>query len=663
MCGIFGIIKKDNSDIEKEDIRNRVNHLFQLSESRGKDASGLAVVTKKRITVLKSSLPSSEFIKTSDYREILNSSKNISAFIGHARMETDGLCSKTYNNQPVVKDGCVTVHNGIIVNHNALWKKYKKLKKEYEVDTEVINSLLRYNLDSSKDKVEAIRKTLNELKGSYSIGVLFNDINSLLLATNTGSLYLIEDKKKKNIYFVSEEYFARQFMADKADQYIIAKVEPQSGLFIEMGSLNKCYFKVNESKKADLDIDIYKREIEVSEVKRYHKSGMQSIIETNKNNSNVVEELVIQEYKKDKVKINKLRRCKKCILPETMPYIEFDDNGVCNYCKNYEKGEVKGKKSLLEELKKYDLDKSRNNCIVAFSGGRDSSFALHYVKNELGLNPLAFSYDWGMITDLGRRNQARMTGQLGVEHILVSADIEQKRGNIRKNVSAWLKKPHPGTVPLFMAGDKQYFYYLNKLKKDYGIDLVIYASNNLERTDFKYGFADVKTGSDKSMGYKQIYKMKAIKLLMFYIKQFIGNPALINSSLLDTFGAYISSFFVKKDHVYLYSYIGWNERQIEDTLVKRYNWELAKDTNTSWRIGDGTASFYNYIYYTMAGLTENDTFRSNQIREGLLTRKEALELAVDGNKPRIESMIWYANTIGLDLKKAIESINRAEKLY
>ena len=50
--------------------------------------------------------------------------------------------------------------------------------------------------------------------------------------------------------------------------------------------------------------------------------------------------------------------------------------------------------------------------------------------------------------------------------------------------------------------------------------------------------------------------------------------------------------------------------------------EFAKDSKTSWRIGDGTASFYNYIYYTIAGFTEHDTFRSNQIREGVISRDQ-----------------------------------------
>ncbi len=92
--------------------------------------------------------------------------------------------------------------------------------------------------------------------------------------------------------------------------------------------------------------------------------------------------------------------------------------------------------------------------IVAFSGGRDSSYGLHYVKNVLKMNPVAFTYDWGLVTDLARRNQARVCGKLGVEHIIRSADITAKRRYVRKNIEAWLKKPELGMVTLLMAGDR-----------------------------------------------------------------------------------------------------------------------------------------------------------------------------------------------------------------
>ena len=63
---------------------------------------------------------------------------------------------------------------------------------------------------------------------------------------------------------------------------------------------------------------------------------------------------------------------------------------------------------------------------------------------------------------------------------------------------------------------------------------------------------------------------------------------------------------------------------VDDTL-RQYNWEWSPDTPTSWRIGDGTAALYNYVYFTVAGFTEHDTFRSNQIRD-MMTRERALDL-------------------------------------
>ena len=65
-------------------------------------------------------------------------------------------------------------------------------------------------------------------------------------------------------------------------------------------------------------------------------------------------------------------------------------------------------------------------------------------------------------------------------------------------------------------------------------------------------------------------------------------------------------------------------KQINRALRTEYNWELAQDTTTTWRIGDGTVAFYNYCYFTIAGFSEIDTFRSNQIREGALSREEGL---------------------------------------
>lgn len=361
--------------------------------------------------------------------------------------------------------------------------------------------------------------------------------------------------------------------------------------------------------------------------------------------------------------IKQIKRCTKCLLPETFPFIEFDkQHGICNYCHNHKKLKTKSKEELIAATNIYKRKDNRPDSIVTFSGGRDSSYCLHYVVKELGMKPIAYSYDWGMITDLARRNQSRMCGKLGIEHILISADIRKKRRNIKKNILAWLNKPSLGTIPLFMAGDKQYFYWANQLVKQNNLDLVFFGENKLENTNFKSGFCGVKPLFDKSNIHTLSLKGQSI-MSIFYLKEFLLNPKYINISLLDTIGAFFSYYQIPHDYLNIFDYIKWNENEIDDVLLNQYEWETSPDTTTTWRIGDGTAAFYNYIYYIIAGFTENDTFRSNQIREGLLTRKDALKSIEAENQPRWNSIKWYCDTIGIDFESTIKRINKINNLY
>ena len=119
----------------------------------------------------------------------------------------------------------------------------------------------------------------------------------------------------------------------------------------------------------------------------------------------------------------------------------------------------------------------------------------------------------------------------------------------------------------------------------------------------------------------------------------------------------------KSFYHYIFDYWKWDEEEIDKILVEEYDWILADDTKTSWRIGDGTASFYNYIYYTVAGFTEHDTFRSNQIREGVISRDQGLKLIEKDNIPRYESINEYFDLIGVDFEYTIKTINNIPKLW
>jgi hypothetical protein len=327
------------------------------------------------------------------------------------------------------------------------------------------------------------------------------------------------------------------------------------------------------------------------------------------------------------------------------------------------KNKPKPVEQLFDLVKPYRRTDGGYDCIVPFSGGRDSTFTLHTVKKVLKLNPVAFTYDWGMVNDLARRNVARVCGKLGVENILVSADIAWKRENIRRNILAWLKKPNLGMVPLFMAGDKFFYYHTDQVKKQTGVRLNIWGVNPLENTEFKVGFLGVPPDHNKKWIYSLSGK-RQMKLFLRMGKIVMENPGYLNRSVWNTLGGFVSRSVVPhRDYYHLFDYYRWDESEVEKLVREEYEWETAIDTPTTWRIGDGTAPFYNYIYFTVAGFSEYDTFRSNQIREGMLNRDEALNLVRIENRPRYPSLKWYTEIVKLDFPSTIKRINSIPKLY
>lgn len=663
MCGIFGISTTKECRLSTADIKSVTTSLLKLSQSRGKDASGLALQTQDKIEILKHSSSAAKLIKSSGYQQLFEAvakeETSSLGIIGHARMVTNG--SRVYeDNQPVVSSGLACIHNGIVVNAEVLWKKFS-LKRKYIVDTEVILALVRHFLDKGMSLKQALRKTLRLIEGSASLAIFFKDFPYLFLYTNTGSLYFAVSQKKGILVFASEEYFLKQLLQKHRflSELAIKQLKPETGILINLDNLCQKRLDSKDSQKVKFE---HRSPLKIANTFKSEDVEEGGFIEGGvMSYSPKVPKDVARAYQKASLAIGKLKRCSRCILPETMPFITFDDKGVCNYCRNYQKVKLKGRKRLEQKIKQQRNKQQQADCIVAFSGGKDSSYALHYIKKVLGFKPIAYSYDWGMLTDLGRRNQARICGKLGVEHILISADIQKKRENIRKNLVAWLKKPNLGTVPLLMAGDKQFFYHANRLIKQTGIKALIFCGNPLEKTNFKSGFCGIRP---KRLG--EIYSLSAIgklKIALYYLNQFSHNPAYMNSSISDTMFAYLSYYLLPHDFLRIYKFIQWDEGKIEKTLINNYDWETAKDTQTTWRIGDGTAAIYNYIYFMGAGLTENDTFRSNQIRESQIDREKALELSREENQPRFESMKWYCDIVGVDFQKTLKTINLIPRVY
>ena len=216
-----------------------------------------------------------------------------------------------------------------------------------------------------------------------------------------------------------------------------------------------------------------------------------------------------------------------------------------------------------------------------------------------------------------------------------------------------------------MAGDKQFFKYCDHVLKNTNLPLSVWCTNRMEKTDFKTGFLGIRPAEAKL--FNQPSSMPAfdkVNLLYQYGRRFLANPSLINKSIPDTMEAFLSYYGRGQgQHTFLFDYHSWDEDVINDVLIGEYDWEKAKDSDCTWRIGDGTASFYNYIYMTAAGFTEHDTFRSNQVREGQLSREKALALIETENVPRWGSIREYTQLINIDFDETIRAIDRIPKLY
>lgn len=652
MCGIFGIISSKEAKLSKDFLEKSTLKLLKLSENRGKDASGISFIGNNQLDVLKLNVKASKLKQTRLFKSILKTkldnfeNENFIVF-GHCRMETNGSNFNHNNNQPVITNDSSLIHNGIIVNYDSIFQNSSEIHQEFDVDSEVISKILDLNISKGKSFNDAAKDLFSKIKGNASIAYYNVKTNKLLLGSNNGSLYIA--KIENATFFASEKNMLMEVFKSKG---IIAEkdIKQINNCEIVVIDLSKCIPEGTDffydSRNAREIIDHFADESFENTFKPVNQPELLKL-------ENLLED------RRDEIK--SLKRCSKCLIPESFPGISFDSLGVCSICNNWSPIKYKGKEALNQLLDSKKRDGKKEDVLIPLSGGRDSCFALDYLT-EQGMKPVVYTYDWGMVTDLARRNISRMTSQLGLEHILISADIKKKRENIRKNVAAWLKRPSLGTIPLFMAGDKQFFYYANQLKKHFDLDLTIFGMNPLERTDFKVAYTGVVEKAKEDRHY-HLSALNKLKIAAYYGKEYLLNPSYINSSLKDTFSAFLSYYFIEHNYEIFFEYYPWNENEINNLLINKYDWETAEDTSTTWRIGDGTASFYNYIYLNVSGFNENDTFRSNQIRQGLITREEAIKLVEKENENRFNSIKWYLETIGLDFESTIEVINSIPKLY
>ena len=653
MCGIFGVIATGKSEIKLKNLTSGIMTAMYESERRGKDSSGILSITNRDVIVAKSPGRAKFLLKSDLFKQVVQSAeesfKRSESFVvfGHTRMATHGSAESNEDNQPVLRNQQIVLHNGIIINCEEIFAENSSLERKYEVDTEAFIALISEYSKNGLAEYKAIEKAFTQCKGANTFVYFTQKSQYVNLVTSNGSLYFASDSNLGIFLFASE----KQTIANLLDQH----------------GFNKMKIPVQQlAKNSILVVDLDTSEIQLKHELVSPKLGglrqTRRLIHLPNLVSSRTEHVKLSKFNqislgdellnKRLMETEQIIRCTNCLLPTSYPFLVFNDHGVCSYCLNYVSVESKGLDALKREL---DLT-SDSRYLVPISGGRDSCYALHIASQELGLKSVAFTYDWGFVTDVARRNISRMCGELGIEHILVAADLEKKRKNVRMNVIAWLKKPNLGMIPLFMAGDKTFFHHASFIRKELDLSTSLFGMNRFEPAGFKTGFAGVDETKIHAKTF-DISKLNKLKLLAFYSTQSIRNPSYLNSSLVDSMAGLYSYYFKKIDYLQVFDYVPWQESEVLGNLQKHYGWESSAETKNTWRIGDASAPFYNYLYFYFAGFTENDVYLSNLIRDGQISRNQGLIRLQEDNLPNPTGFYKYCELIGLDPVTVIKRVH------
>ena len=124
--------------------------------------------------------------------------------------------------------------------------------------------------------------------------------------------------------------------------------------------------------------------------------------------------------------LSQLRRCTNCVLPETHETITFDDEGVCNICRQQEyktkKVDWHEKREEFESIIDTHRGLDDYDCIVPFSGGKDTTYTLYFLVKEYNLKPLAVRFNHGFFRPKLQHYVSQTIRQMGVDLLDFTAD-------------------------------------------------------------------------------------------------------------------------------------------------------------------------------------------------------------------------------------------------
>jgi hypothetical protein len=318
-------------------------------------------------------------------------------------------------------------------------------------------------------------------------------------------------------------------------------------------------------------------------------------------------------------------------LPGNYPNIKFDINGVCNFCHEHKDKNYLGAEALKKEILQHRSvnKKSKYDCAIGFSGGRDSSFLLYFLTQTLGLNVLAITVDHGYLPPETRQNIIDIAKHLNVDLVIKKHNYLET--SFPHHMKSWLKKPTPAMVPVLCVGcrigiDK----FLYEAMKEKQISVYIGGGTPFEENQYKSNLLRLKPHLNSN-----------VSLILGYLKNILINPhylSNINSVILEAkeFVSVYRKYYLKKmvkEQISLVSpfikYIRWQEKEINYVLNEVLPWKYNKDVKSSWRGDCDIALIKSFLYIKLLGFNDKDDLFSELIRDNQISREEAIARLTD----------------------------------
>lgn len=342
--------------------------------------------------------------------------------------------------------------------------------------------------------------------------------------------------------------------------------------------------------------------------------------------------------------------CRKCVLPESALF-KLDDNGVCELCNSPELLKHIVKKPDVEELNNIigRIRQSGKNqeydCVVAWSGGRDSTFLLYELVTKHKLRCVAV-FGKTPFTPVEIINNVRsISKRLNITLI----EIETLSNHLKIAnycINEYLKTAMPILINLACAPCKFVNREIFKQAKKLGIKTVIYGGNRFEY--FPSGPASIDLTTENRYSFITMLKDNYLRLVK-------GINVLFNSRALLK---YLFTFFkasilyVNQYTIFLrikypgifrfdyYHFADWDEKIIEETL-HNLGWKLPKGCNSTWRADCVFEAIKNTAFKKSLGFTYAQAMYSNLIRGGKISKEYAIKkLEKEGiSEPRLHEAL------------------------